>query len=107
MAPEENFAKTLQQRIVVYSAVGMLAVGGIAALAGILPLATQLRRAQEKNLQVDLRRQTRAVENYVARARSSPILRLNRGKLRESLEAHAQGRLSTENVKAAAELWLK
>src|SRR6188474_2581088 len=96
---EQNLAKKLQQRIVVYSALGMLAVGVIAALAGILPLATQLRRAQEKNLQVDLRRQTRAVENYVARARNSPILRLNRGKLRESLEAHAEGRLNDEGVK--------
>ncbi len=103
----QNFAKTLQQRIVVYSAVGMLAVGGIATLAGIWPLATQLRRAQEKNLQVDLRRQTRAVETYVGRARSSPILRLNRGKLRESLAAHAEGRLNVEGAKAAAELWLK
>jgi len=104
---QRNFAKTLQQRIVVYSALGMLAVGVIAAFAGILPLATQLRRAQEKNLQVDLRRQTRAVENYVARARSSPILRLNRGKLRESLAAQAEGRLSGEAAKTAAELWLK
>jgi PAS domain S-box-containing protein len=106
---DQHFAKKLQKRIVVYSALGMLAVGGMAALAGILPLATQLRRAQEKNLQVDLRRQTRAVENYVARARNSPVLRvnLNRGRLRETLEAYAEKRQSLEGTRAACEQWVK
>lgn len=103
---DQNLAQTLQKRIVTYAALGMLAVGGIAALAGILPLTAQLRKAQEKNLQVDLRRQTRAVEAYIARAKSSPATRLARGGLRDSMEAHARGRITMEELRLAARQWL-
>jgi PAS domain S-box-containing protein len=99
---DQSFAKSLQKRIVIYSAVGMLAVGLAVALAGILPLAVQLRQAQEKNLQVDLRRQTRAVEQYVTRARAASSFRFTRGRLREQLDAYARGELAPDELRRAA-----
>jgi PAS domain S-box-containing protein len=100
---DQPLVKRIQTRIVIYAAVGMLAVGGIASLVGILPLAAQLRKAQEKNLQIDLRRQTRAVESYVARARNASMLRLNRGNLREGMAAYAAGQISREEIRDMAE----
>ncbi len=99
---DQSFAKSLQKRIVIYSAVGMLGVGLAVALAGILPLAVQLRNAQEKNLLVDLRRQTRAVEQFVTRARSASSFRFTRGRLREQIDAYARGELAAEDLRRAA-----
>ena len=45
---DQNFTKNLQKRIVMYSADGMLLMGFVVALAGILPLSSQLRRAEQK-----------------------------------------------------------
>ena len=104
---DQPLVKRIQTRIVIYAAVGMLAVGGIASLVGILPLAGQLRTAQEKNLQIDLRRQTRAVESYVARARNSSMIRLNRGNLRESMAAYAAGQISLEEIRGMTEIRIR
>ena len=101
---DQPLVKRIQTRIVIYAALGMLAVGGIASLVGILPLANQLREAQEKNLQIDLRRQTRAVESYVARARNASMIRLNRGNLRDSMVAYAAGQISREEIRGLAEI---
>ena len=100
---DQALVKRIQTRIVVYAAVGMIAVGGIASLVGILPLAAQLRKAQEKNLQIDLRRQTRAVDSYVARARNASMIRLNRGNLRENLAAFEAGQISREEIRGLVE----
>lgn len=99
---DPGLAQSLQKRIVVYSALGMLAVGCLVALAGILPLSLQLRRAQEKNLMVDLRRQTRAAEQFIGRARNASALRFTRGRLREQLEEWSAGRLSQDQFRRAA-----
>ena len=101
---DQPLVKRIQTRIVIYAALGMLTVGGIASLVGILPLARQLREAQEKNLQIDLRRQTRAVESYVARARNASMIRLNRGNLREKMAAFAAGQISREEIRGLAEI---
>ncbi|HEX6909777.1 MAG TPA: hypothetical protein VF142_05270, partial [Longimicrobium sp.] len=99
---DPGLAQSLQKRIVVYSAVGMLTVGCIVALAGILPLSIQLRRAQEKNLMVDLRRQTRAAEQFIARALNAASFRFTRGRLREELDGLAAGKLTFEEFRRAA-----
>jgi PAS domain S-box-containing protein len=104
---DQSFAKSLQKRIVIYSAVGMLAVGLAVALSGILPLAAQLREAQEKNLFVDLRRQMRAVEQYVTRARSASTFRFARGRMRDQLDAYARGELAPEEFRRLAAVALR
>ena len=99
---DQSFATKLQKRIVMYSAGGMLVVGFVVALAGILPLASQLRRAEQKNLEVDQRRQMHAAQQYVGRARSASSFRFARGKVRELIDALARGQLSLEEFKRTA-----
>src|SRR5438093_148674 len=90
---DQSLAKNLQKRIVVYSGAGMIVVGCAVALSGILPLSTELRQAQEKNLNIYLRRQTRATEQYVVRAQTASASRFDRGPMREQLDAFAAGQL--------------
>src|SRR6185436_9849884 len=98
---DQSFAKKLQKRIVMYSAGGMLVVGFVVALSGILPLASQLRRAEQKNLEVDQRRQMHATQQFLVRARSSSSLRFARGRVRELVDALGRGQLSTDAFKVA------
>jgi PAS domain S-box-containing protein len=99
---DQSFAKRLQKRIVVYSAAGMILVGFVVALSGIVPLSVELREAQEKNLNVYLRRQTRATEQYVVRAQTASTFRFARGRLREELDRFASGRLPLQEFRRAA-----
>ncbi len=99
---DQSFAKKLQKRIVVYSAAGMILVGCVVALSGIVPLSAELREAQEKNLNVYLRRQTRATEQYVVRARTASTFRFARGPMREQLDAFAAGQLPLPEFRRAA-----
>ncbi|MEY2409220.1 MAG: hypothetical protein QOF48_1890 [Verrucomicrobiota bacterium] len=104
---DPSFAKKLQKRIVMYSAGGMLVVGFVVALAGILPLSSQLRRAEQKNLEVDQRRQMHAVQQYLSRARSASSFRFARGRVREQIDALARGQVSLAQFKQAAEQALR
>src|SRR6185503_12937537 len=99
---DQSFAKKLQKRIVVYSAAGMILVGFVVALSGIVPLSLELRDAQEKNLNVYLRRQTRATEQYVVRAQKASTFRFARGRLREELDRFASGQLPLADFQRAA-----
>jgi PAS domain S-box-containing protein len=99
---DQSFAKKLQKRIVVYSAAGMILVGCVVALSGIVPLSVELREAQEKNLNVYLRRQTRATEQYVVRAQTASTFRFARGRLREELDRFAAGQLRLPEFRLVA-----
>src|SRR5262245_33911795 len=95
---DANISKRLQKTILLYSAVGMLVVGVTVGVVGVLPLARQLREAQERNLMVDLQRQTVAVEQFVTRVHTAALRPSTRPQTRERLEAYARGQLSKERV---------
>src|SRR6266540_333014 len=99
---DQSFAKKLQKRIVVYSAAGMILVGCVVALSGIVPLSVELREAQQKNLNVYLRRQTRATEQYVVRAQTASTFRFARGRMREELDRFAARQLPLPEFLRAA-----
>ena len=99
---DQSFAKKLQKRIVAYSAAGMILVGCVVALSGIVPLSVELREAQQKNLNVYLRRQSRATEQYVVRARTASTFRFARGRMREELDRFAAKQLSLADFQRAA-----
>ena len=99
---DQSFAKKLQKRIVVYSAAGMILVGFVVALSGIVPLSMELRDAQEKNLNIYLRRQTRATEQYVVRAQTASTFRFARGRLREELDRFVAGQLPLAEFRRVA-----
>jgi len=91
--PDANISKRLQKTILVYSALGMLTVGVAVGIVGLLPLARQLRESQQRNLMVDLQRQTLAVEQFVTRARNAAMRAATRPQTKERLEAYALGHL--------------
>ena len=99
--PDASVSKRLQKTIIAYSALGLLFVSAAVALVGILPLANKLREAQQRNLLVDLQRQTVAVEQFLSRARGSAALAANRTKTREKLDAYNRGELPLADFSAA------
>jgi PAS domain S-box-containing protein len=96
--PDANNSKRLQKTILLYSTVGMLVVGVAVGVGGVLPLARRLREAQERNLMVDLQRQTVAVEQFVTRVHNAAIRASTRSQTRERLGHYFRGQLPKERV---------
>src|SRR5881394_3656398 len=90
---DANVSKRLEKTIVLYSAVGLFVVGAIVALVGVLPLARKLREAHQRNLLVDLQRQSLAVEQFLGRVSRGASGTANRTQVRERMEAHLRGEL--------------
>lgn len=91
-----NNAKTLQKSLVIYSALGMLAIGVSVAIASILPLYDQLKQAEERSLLFAARTRGMAIEESVSRAKSIALQIASRTKARQQLEAYNQGDIPTE-----------
>jgi PAS domain S-box-containing protein len=105
--PSQNLATKLQQRIILFSALGILGTGVIVSVAGLMPLVSQLRDAQTRGLQVDLRAQTKKIEDYVSAARLSATLRGPRTqRMREHLADYAGGQLNFETLRQLATNWI-
>jgi PAS domain S-box-containing protein len=104
---DQKLAKRMQARIVACSALGIFAVGTIVALVGILPLAMQLREAEIKSLQVDLRKRTENAEDFLTRAKSASQSRSTRGPLRESMEAFAINAISSDQLQERLAEWMR
>jgi PAS domain S-box-containing protein len=98
--PDTSVSKRLQTTIIAYSALGMFLVGLAVGLVGVLPLAQRLREAQQRNLLIDLQKQTVAVEQALTRIRASNLVGGGRTKTRESLDAYNQGNLPLEELRA-------
>lgn len=104
--PDANDSKRLQQAIVVYSALGMIVVGVAVALVGVLPLAQRLREAEQRNLLVELQKQTVAVEQFLQRVRSAATWAGNRTRVREKLEAYNRGAISIQELTSTLDRFL-
>ncbi len=104
--PAQNLASKLQQRIILYSALGILATGVVVGLAGLMPLVLQLRESQTRGVQLDLRMQIQKVNEFVAAAKQSPILRNSRIPIRDDLAAYAEGQLSLDELRAQCAHWI-
>jgi PAS domain S-box-containing protein len=95
--------KRLQTWIVASSAVGIICVGVVVAVAGIYPLYDHLIEQEEKNLLLTLNTRTMAVEEYLARARDIAISISSRTVAREKLENHNKGAETLEDVSQFSE----
>lgn len=96
--PDANVSKRLQKTIVIYSALGMLAVGITVGLVGVLPLSKQLREAHENNLLVELQRRSAGVEQFLTRARNSSSSIASRGRTLDALHAYNRGELTRQQL---------
>src|SRR5689334_17317408 len=102
----QNLASKLQQRIILYSALGILATGVIVGLAGLMPLVMQLRDAQTRGLQLDLKSQVKKAEEFVAAAKLSPLLRNSRVRIRDEMTEYATGQLPLEELRTHCASWI-
>ena len=81
-------SKQLQQLLIFYSAVGILAISVLVAIISIFPLSEQLRRNEESNLQSALRTRRLAVEEFLLRAKDIGAQIASRTQARRELEAY-------------------
>src|SRR4030095_7170937 len=102
----QNLAAKLQKRIILYSALGILATGVIVGLAGLMPLVVQLRDAQTRGLQIDLRAQTKKVEEFIAAARLSATLRGSGVQIREQFAQYAAGNMDLARLQQFCDEWI-
>ncbi len=102
----QNLASKLQQRIILYSALGILATGVVVGLAGLMPLVLQLREAQTRGLQLDLRMQVQKVNEFIASAKLSTMLRNSSVPIREELTDYAAGLMPHADLQAHCARWI-
>jgi PAS domain S-box-containing protein len=102
----QNLASKLQQRIILYSALGILATGVIMGLVGLMPLVLQLRDAQTQTLQFDLRGQVKKIDEFLNSAKAAATLRNSRIPIREELTDYAAGLMALEELRAHCASWI-
>src|SRR5690349_7250955 len=102
----QTLAAQLQKRIILFSALGILATGVIVGLAGLMPLVVQLRDAQTRGLQIDLRAQTKKVEESISAARLSATLRGSGFQIREYLTQYAAGTIDRSRLQKVCDEWM-
>lgn len=88
---ERNLTGQLRQSIVVYAAVGMLAIGVIISIASMVPLYRYLKQDAQENLLLAVQTKSQAVEEYLWRVRDIAEQIASRSKAREALENYNQG----------------
>jgi PAS domain S-box-containing protein len=102
----QTLAAQLQKRIILFSALGIFATGVIVGLAGLMPLVGQLRDAQTRGLQIDLRAQTKKVEEFISQARLSATLRGSGAQIREQLAQYAAGKMELGRLQQICDEWI-
>jgi PAS domain S-box-containing protein len=90
--------KRVQKWIVICSALGIISVGVIVAVASIVPLYHHLKSEEERNLRLALNTKTVAVEEYLTRARDVALQIASRTEGRIKLEGYNNGKVSLEEV---------
>lgn len=93
--------KRVQKWIVICSALGIITVGVIVAIANIVPMYGHLKAEEERNLKLALNTKTMAVEEYLTRAKDIALQITSRTAAREKLEDYNNGKATLDD---AAEL---
>jgi two-component system NtrC family sensor kinase len=94
--PSSVSTHQLQQKIILYSALGILTISIIVALVSIVPLYNQLKKKEENNLNFALKTRSLAVEQFLDRARDVADQISSRTKARQQLEAYNQKQINLE-----------
>lgn len=97
----ENPVKRLHNAIVLSSAVGILVVGAVVAVASILPLYQYLKKEEERTLVLALNAKTTAVEEYLSRAKDIASQIASRTSARRKLASYNEGLLGKEELAEA------
>ena len=96
MSPPNS--KQLQRLLIIYSALGLFSFSTIVAAIGIFPLSRQLRKNEEKNLQLKLHTRTMTVDEFLLRAKDIALQITSRTRARQVLEDYNQGKVQKKET---------
>lgn len=94
----QNSALQLQSRLLIYSALGALAIGASVAIASIMPLSERLKHAEERNLEFAAQTRTLAIEEFLLRTQDIGAQIASRTRARNQLAAYNQGQIQRNEL---------
>ncbi len=89
----QNSTLQLQSRLLIYSALGALAIGASVAIASIMPLSERLKQAEERNLEFAAQTRTLAIEEFLLRLQDIGGQIASRTRARNQLDAYNKGEI--------------
>lgn len=84
--------------ILLYSILGIIAVGVAAALVGIVPLRSYLKKQEIADFSLTLTSKTKAVEQYLSKARDVSLQITSRSRIRDYLEAYNKQEINLDQL---------
>ncbi len=94
----KTVSKQLQRSILLYGALTILAMGIIIAIVSLMPLYSQLKKDQQRNLLFALQTRTLAIDQYLWRAKDVSLQIASRTAIRRKLEVYNQGMISLDEI---------
>ena len=94
----KTVSKQLQRSILLYGALIILAMGIITAIVSLMPLYSQLKKDQQRNLLFALQTRTLAIDQYLWRAKDVSLQIASRTAIRRKLEVYNQGMISLDEL---------
>ena len=94
----KTVSKQLQRSILLYGALTILAMGIIIAIVSLMPLYSQLKKDQQRNLLFALQTRTLAIDQYLWRAKDVSLQIASRTAIRRKLEVYNQGMISLDEL---------
>ncbi|MCT7957053.1 methyl-accepting chemotaxis protein [Laspinema palackyanum] len=95
---KQNSALQLQSRLLIYSALGAIAIGASVAIASIMPLSQRLKQAEERNLEFAAQTRTLAIEEFLLRTQDIGGQIASRTRARNQLAAFNQGQVQRNEL---------
>ena len=94
----KSVSKQLQRSILLYGALMILAMGIITAIVSLIPLYSQLKKDQQRNLLFALQTRTLTIDQYLWRAKDVSLQIASRTAIRKKLELYNQGSISLDEL---------
>lgn len=91
-------SRKLQRLLIIYSALGLFSLSAIVAAVSIFPFSQQLRKNEERNLQLMLHTRTRTVDEFLLRTKDITLQITSRTRGRQVLESYNQGEVKQEEA---------
>ncbi len=95
---EKSVQKRVLHSIVIYSALGILAIGLTVSLVSIIPLYSRLKEGLENNLSHAVKVRTMAVDEYLSRAKDITLQITSRTQIRKKLESYNRGEVKLNDL---------
>ncbi|MBP0020124.1 MAG: sensor histidine kinase [Cyanobacteria bacterium SBLK] len=91
-------SRKLQRLLIIYSASGLFSLSAIVAAASIFPFSQQLKKNEERHLQLMLNSRTRTVDEFLLRAKDVALQITSRTRGRQLLEGYNKGEIERQET---------